>query len=327
MKKAIVTGAGGCIGGALTDFLLSKGITVYGVDISEKSLERHSDKENFIPVIADFTKYDSLHEMIQDGIDVFYHFAWQGVFGEPFKDYRLQLSNAASAGDAISEAVKIGCKKFILAGTMNEYEMDEYIKADYFEPRYTYIYSAAKQVAEAVCKTIAHNQKIEFNCGRIAMAYGENNRSMMIPNVVMKNLLTNTPCKLIEGKNLFDMIYIDDIVRAFYAIGESGVNMKSYYVGHRKVGTFREIIEQIAEILNPSCPLLFGEYPDSPSGVDYKNIDTEALCRDTGFECQSDFKESIMKTAKWLKSAYPANSAGGGYNYKVIISAARKAAA
>ena len=328
MKKAIVTGAGGFIGGALTKLLLSKGITVYGVDISEKALERHSCKQNFIPVIADFSKYSELHEMIKvDDIDVFYHFAWQGVFGELFKDYRLQLSNAASAGDAITEAVKIGCKKFVLAGTMNEYEMDEYIKADYFEPRYTYIYSAAKQAAEAVCKTIAYNQKIEFNCGRIAMAYGENNRSMMIPNVVMRNLLTNTPCKLIEGKNLYDMIYIDDIVRAFYAIGERGVNMKSYYVGHRKVGTFREIIEQIADILNPSCSLLFGEYPDSPSGVDYKNIDTEALYRDTGFECRSDFKESIMKTANWLKSAYPANSAGGGYNYKVIISAARKAAA
>lgn len=301
MNTVIVTGAGGFIGGALTEFLLDKGVTVYGVDISEAALARHSGKAKFHSIIADFTKYSQLHEMIHADIDVFYHFAWQGVFGEPFRDYRLQLNNAASAGDAITEAVKMDCKKFVFAGTMNEYEMDEYIKADYFEPRYTYIYSAAKQAAEAVCKTIAFNQKIEFNCGRIAMAYGENNRSMMVPNVVMKNLLTNTPCKLIEGKNLYDMIYIGDIVRAFYAIGESGVNMKSYYVGHRKIDTFREIIEQIAEILNPECLLLFGAYPDSPSGVDYRNIDTEALYRDTGFECKVDFKESIVKTANWLK--------------------------
>lgn len=301
MNTAIVTGAGGFIGGALTEFLLKKGVTVYGVDRSEKALARHNENANFHYVIADFTKYGQLHELIHDEVDVFYHFAWQGVFGDAFRDYRLQLSNAASAGDAIAEAVKIGCKKFVFAGTMNEYEMDEYIKADYFEPRYTYIYSTAKQSAEAVCKTIAFNQKIEFNCGRIAMAYGENNRSMMVPTVVMRNLLTDTPCKLIEGKNLYDMIYIDDIVRAFYAIGEHGVNMKSYYVGHRKIDTFREIIEKIAEILNPECPLLFGAYPDLPSGVDYKNIDTEALYRDTGFECQADFKESIMKTANWLK--------------------------
>ena len=301
MKKVIVTGAGGFIGGALTTFLLNKGITVYGVDISEESLKRHSGKENFIPVIADFTKYHELHNMICDEIDVFYHFAWQAVFGKPFKDYRLQLSNASSTGDAITEATKIGCKKFVFAGTMNEYEMDDYIRSDYFEPRYTYIYSVAKQAAEAIGKTIAINNKIEFCCGRIAMAYGENNLSMMIPNVVMKNLLSNIPCKLIEGNNLYDMIYIDDIAEAFFAIGECGINMKSYYVGHRQIGTFREIIEKIADILNPDCLLLFGEYPDVPSGVDYKNIDLNALYNDTGFECKSDFKESILKTAEWLK--------------------------
>ena len=302
MKKVIITGAGGFIGGALTELLLSKGIIVYGVDISEKSLERHSGKDNFIPVIADFTQYEHLYEMIQDNIDVLYHFARQGGYGAAFKDYRLQLNNSIADCDAISASIRIGCKKFVFAGTVNEYEMNTYIDADYFEPRYTYVYSAVKQVSEAICKTIAHNNGIEYCAGRIVMAYGEGFKSLTsLPNVIITNLLTNTPCKLIEGKNLYDMIYIDDIVRAFYAIGENGVNMKSYYVGHRKIGTFREIIEQIAKVLNPSCPLHFGEYPDSSSGVDYKNIDAEALYRDTGFECQSDFKESILKTAEWLK--------------------------
>ena len=134
------------------------------------------------------------------------------------------------------------------------------------------------------------------------MAYGENFRSpSSLPNVVMKNLLANIPCRLIEGTNLYDMIYIDDIARAFYAIGERGVNMKSYYVGHRKIGTFKEIIEKIAGVLNPDCPLLFGAYPDAPPGVNYKNIDIDALYRDTGFECTADFADSIRKTAEWLK--------------------------
>ena len=76
MNTAIVTGAGGFIGGALTEFLLDKGVTVYGVDISEAVLARHSGKDNFYPIIADFTKYDHLPDMIEDrDIDIFYHFA------------------------------------------------------------------------------------------------------------------------------------------------------------------------------------------------------------------------------------------------------------
>ncbi len=300
MKTAIVTGAGGFIGGALTELLLNKGVAVWGIDVSESALKRHR-RPNFTPVIADFTKYDLLSKVLPQNADVFYHFAWQGIFGEAFKDYALQLSNAKYACDALMAAIQIGCKKFIFAGTMNEYEMDEYIRRDTFEPRYTYIYSAVKQVSEAICKTLAYKHGIAFNAGRIAMAYGENNRSQMVPNVVMRNLLTNTACKLVEGTDLYDMIYIDDIAEAFYAIGERGVDMKSYYVGHRKVKTFKEIIVEIAEVLNPDCPLLFGAYPDVPSGVKYENIDLEALYRDTGFECTTDFRESILKTAAWVK--------------------------
>lgn len=301
MKRVIITGAGGFIGNALAKYLLDQGVIVYGVDISSKSMARLQHYSNFHSVIASFEEYHTLHEQIyDDAIDVLYHFAWQGVFGKAFQDYGMQLSNAKYAGVALEEAVKIGVPKFVFAGTMNEYEMDTYICKNYFEPRYTYIYTTAKQASEAICKTLAFNLGIEYCCGRIAMAYGENNKSKMLPNVVMKNLLDNRPCQLIEGNNLYDMIYIDDIVRAFALIGEKGKHMKSYYIGHRQIGTFRELIENIAQILNPSCPLLFGAYPDVPSGVDYSKIDLNALYQDTGFECSADFRESILKTAHWL---------------------------
>lgn len=303
MKKVIITGAGGFIGGALTNLLLGKGITVYGVDVSEKRLQTFKGNKNFFPVIADFSQYDRLYEMIDDNdVDVFYHFAWQGVFGDAFKNHKLQLDNAKYSCDALMQAIKIGCKKFVFAGTVNEYELNTYVSMDYFEPRYTYIYSTAKHAAESIGKTLAFNNKIEYCCGRIAMAYGENNYSKMIPNVVINNLINSSPCKLIQGENPYDMIYISDIANAFFAIGENGHNMKSYYIGHREIRTFKDIIKNIAEIINPDCPLLFGEYPDVPSGVNYDDIDLDMLYNDTGFECQADFKESILKTAEWIKS-------------------------
>ncbi len=301
MKTAIVTGAGGFIGGALTELLLNKGVTVYGVDISERALARHSGKANFHPVVADFTKYDHLHEMICDDVDVFYHFAWQGVFGEPFKDYRLQLSNAASAGDAITEAVQIGCKKFVFAGTYNEIEVADHLDMSGQSPRYTCIYSAAKTAAEIVCKTIAANSGIEYSAGLTAMSYGQNNRSMMLANVVLKQLVRGESPRLIEGNIPYDFIYIDDIARAFYAIGERGVHLRSYYVGHRTLRTFRAYVTDIGQIVAPGVPLLFGAYPDDNSSRNYSKIDLDALYRDTGFECTADFRESILKTAAWVK--------------------------
>lgn len=302
MKRAIVTGAGGFIGKAVAKRLLDEEIEVWGIDISPKLLEELATNKNFHPVIADFTKYNELSDMLPHGADVFYHFAWQGVCGDAFKNYSMQLDNAKYSCDALMAAVKSDCRRFVMAGSVNEYEMDSYIGRDYFEPRYTYIYSSTKQISEAIGKTLAYYNSIDFCCGRIAMAYGENNSSKMLPNVVINSLINNKPVKLIEGKNLYDMVYISDIADAFLAIGKSGVNMKSYYIGHRNLKSFRAIIEEIASILNPDCPLLFGEYPDVQSGINYNEIDKNALYNDTGFECKADFRESILKTAQWVKT-------------------------
>lgn len=300
MKKAIVTGAGGFIGGAVVKKLLEKNIIVYGIDVSHTSIEKFKEYENFIPVIADFTHYNNLQNLISDEVDVFYHFAWQGVFGNAFKDYELQLSNARYACDAIMAAVQIGCKKFVFAGTSNQVDILNFLSSEISEPRYTYIYSGSKTMAEIICKTLAYNNNIEYCAGLIAMAYGENNKSMMIPNVVMKQLIRNESPKLISGENLYDMIYIDDIAEAFYCIGESGHNLKSYYVGHRDLKTFKEIITEIGQILNPNVELQFGAYPGTDD-KDYSLIDLDALYNDTGFECKANFQESIIRTAEWLK--------------------------
>lgn len=302
MNNVIVTGAGGFIGGALSKKLLDSGVTVYGIDVNEGCFARLKGYDNFIPVIADFTKYENLSEIVgAENFDAFYHFAWNGVYGASFKDYELQLSNTKYACDAMMQAIKMKCKKFIFAGSQNEYDITNCFFAEKIEPRYTYIYSATKACAEIVCKALAYNTgEIEYCGGLVAMAYGENNKSMMIPNVVIKTLLSGESPKLITGNNLYDMIYIDDIVDAFIAIGERGKNLKSYYIGHRNLVTFKEIVSQIGQIINPGIPLLFGAYPESDD-KDYRMINLDALYNDTGFECKADFKQSILNTAKWVK--------------------------
>lgn len=301
MEKVIVTGATGFIGGALTERLLRDGVFVYGVDVSEKVLSRFSVYDNFKGVVADFSNYEKLHDLIPGSVDVFYHFAWSGVFGQPFKDYSRQLDNAKYACLALLEAVKIGARKFVFAGTMNEYEAHETVfSPNQITPRYTNIYSTSKLAAEMICKTLAYQNGIKYNAGLIAMAFGEGNYSAMMPNVVMKSLVNGIAPKLVTGLSKYDMIYIDDIVSAFIAIGESGKNSRSYYVGHRKTRIFREWINDMRDVLAPDLEIKYGEYPDD-CAVDYSSFNLDMLYDDTGFECQSDFKESVRKTALWLR--------------------------
>ena len=303
LAKVVITGCTGFIGGALTSRLLSQGVVVYGVDVSAERLERFSAFENFHPVVMDFTHYDDLAKSISDsGIDVFYHFAWQGVFGQAFNDYELQLGNAIAACRALDQAAQLGVRKFVFAGTKNEIEVQWLLhQNDDIKPRNTVIYATAKQSAEMICKTMAYGRGIEYSAGLIAMAYGEHNHSRMLVNVVIESFLKGQRPKLAAGLQPYDLIYISDIVDAFIAIGEKGHNLKSYYVGHRKLQSFKACIEQMRDVICPGLDLAFGEYPDT-TDINYGMVNLNALHDDTGFSCKADFSESILRTAAWLAS-------------------------
>ena len=130
--------------------------------------------------------------------------------------------------------------------------------------------------------------------------YGENNKSKQLVNVVLSALNNKTPPKLVEGNNLYDLVYIGDIADALIAIGRKGHSGKEYYIGHRELKTFREWMIEMRDVIAPEVELKFGEYIDNQK-IDYSMIDLDLLYRDTGFECHADFAEKIKESAEWLK--------------------------
>ena len=302
MKKVAITGATGFIGGSLVRKLLQMDVFIYGIDVETSKWDEFLPYTNFAPITASFEDYERLPSIINDSeVEIFYHFAWAGGFTSAIRDYRLQLQNATYAGDALIAAKEMGCRKFVYAGTYNQFEIQNFLLSEDFQPRYTCIYSTGKTAASLICRTLAFHHEIEYTAGLIPMPYGENNYSRQLSNVVIDSLNKGISPKLVEGKNIYDLVYIGDIVDAFIAIGERGKNQREYYVGHRKLKTFRELIIDIRNIIAPNVELKFGEYEDYQN-IDYSMINLEALYNDTGFECKADFEKTIKDTAKWVKT-------------------------
>jgi nucleoside-diphosphate-sugar epimerase len=224
MKNYIVTGANGFIGKAMTKKLLDNGDKVFAFVTEDDSI-RDISCANLVVHKGFFVDYGNFFSQITEPIDCLFHFAWKGVWGESFKDYKSQLENASFAADTMRNAIKIKCRKFIFASSINTLETKKYMFNEASNPRYANIYGTAKLAAEMICKTIAYNEGIEFNCGLISMAYGEGNFSKMVPNVFILSLLNGLEPKMIEGNGLYYIIYIGDIVNAFYAMAEHGKNM------------------------------------------------------------------------------------------------------
>lgn len=300
MKTAIVTGANGFIGMNLTKALINRGIKVYGIVRNKEALRGLMGHSNLHVIEADFNSYDKLLELIEDDIDVFYHIAWDGAFGPILGDYTQQIKNLQSTCDTLMLAHKLGCKKFIGAGTINELELIQFFHAERNQPRLSCIYGISKLSCDLMCKTLASNIGMEYNTAIIGSCFGPGDKSRRIHNVFISNMLKGTRPKLVEGDVLTDWIYVDDVADMFCAIGEKSVNMKNYYLGHNQLRTLKEVLYEVRDILNPDMNLVFGEYKDTAI-LDYSLVDINAVYEDTGYVCKSDFRESILKTAEWIR--------------------------
>jgi nucleoside-diphosphate-sugar epimerase len=302
MKNVVITGSNGFIGGALTRKMLQLNYHVIGIITSKDGMDDVFLNKNFTPIlITSFADYNRLHELINTNVDYVFHFAWRGLCGNDAKNVDYQLENIDATITLFNEMIRLNMKKFVFASTMNTLDVQHFLNdPTHVEPRPAYIHSGAKLITELYLKTLAKEHNVEINVGYIAMAFGPKNYSKMVPNIVISKLLKNEPVNLIEGNNDYDLIYIDDIVNGFIAILSKGINMKSYYIGHIENKTFKELFIEIAKILNKNAILNFGFYKDN-SSIDFSLINRKELFQDTGWKASSNFKDSILKTAQWIK--------------------------
>lgn len=300
MKSAIVTGANGFIGGAVCRELLKQGIEVTAVVRNKESLAYLAQYDNLKIVEALLTEYLDIEDKMPRDTDVFYHFAWEGAYGPVLGDYKQQIKDMEYTCDAITLAHKIGCKKFVMAGTINELELLQFFHAEENVPRKACIYGISKLACDFMCKTLAADLGILFNVAIIGSCFGPGDHSRRIHNSVILNLLAGKSPTLVSGETMHDWIYIDDVAKMFVCVGRKSANMKNYYLGHRTLRRLQEIVEDVRDEINPDVSLKFGEIQSS-FAIDYSLVDLNAVYEDCDFEICDNFKDNIRKTAAWLK--------------------------
>lgn len=301
MKKAIVTGASGFIGSHICKELLNRGYEVYGIGRNRDKLSKVSESPAFKKVSMDFESYSEMPEIIEErGFDFFIHAALFGVNGADKKDYRVQFKNTIVACDAVKTAKALGCRRFVLIGSVDEFEACFAPDAPFVMPSHARVYGLAKFVAENIGKTLALEADIEYVSAMLSLTYGEGNKTNILPNTIIRNSISETPMNLISGGNYFDMIYIDDAVSGILSVANKGKNMESYFIGHRDLKTFRSYVEEICYILGTGIELRFGSYKDSSAVVKFEEINREKAFLDIGYECRTELKDGILRTRDWL---------------------------
>ena len=302
MKKVIVTGANGFVGAAVCKELSEQGVEVIAVVRHPDELIASIERNSGIRIVyADLSNFRNLRELIPDNdIDALYHFAWVGSAGSLRGDCDVQMKNVQYSCDTVYACAEMGCKRFVFASSIMEYEIAATMATEE-TPGINTLYCSAKVAADYMARTIAGDVGVDYIRAVISNIYGPGELSPRLVNTSLRKMLAGEHCAFSAGEQMYDFIYITDAAKTFVAIGAKGKNNKTYYIGSQNPRPLKEYLIAMRDCVDPDISIGLGELPYSGVSLSYREFDINAVKIDTGFVPEISFTEGINNTIAWLR--------------------------
>lgn len=300
MKKVMVSGANGFIGNALVRELAAHQIKVVALDMEgHQDQIVESDLVTYYPFSLD--RAGELEDSIQErDFDTFYHFAWAGSAGKDRADVSLQLRNAQWTADCLCLAKRLGCTRFVNAGSIMELETVRAVFSGGNRPGSGYIYGAGKLAAHTVCKSVAVSIGIDLIQAMITNAYGPGERSPRLVNSSIRKCIRGEELQFTAATQNYDFVYIDDVARAFRLIGEHGKAFQEYIIGSSQAKPLKQFLLEMKEAVAPDRDFHFGDVAFTGISLPLSDFDCTKTEVDTGFCAKISFGEGCKKTRDWM---------------------------
>ncbi|MDR2446256.1 MAG: NAD(P)-dependent oxidoreductase [Treponema sp.] len=219
----------------------------------------------------------------------------------------MQLDSIKIALEALENSYKIGCKRFIFAGSIMEHEAWMLAWQDGAALRARDGYAAAKYCATVMLKSRAQELGMEFINAVITNIYGRGDKkTRFITDTLLKikyGEAKTVPLRFSAGAQMYDFIYLDDAARAFADIGEKGLAGRNYVVGSGSARPLRSFLEELlyefSSELRGAPDALFGA---ANPGVELplEAFSVTSLQADTGFTARISFSEGLRRTYEAL---------------------------
>jgi nucleoside-diphosphate-sugar epimerase len=265
--SALITGATGFIGSHLAIALVKEGWDVHAIVRSASSLQPLQGIMNHIRTHVHDGSMDKMLKII-DAVSpsVVFHLASLFLASHRPADIRSLVESNILFGTYLVEAMaNCGRAKLINTGTSwQHFENKEYSPVC--------LYAASKQAFEAILRFYVEAAGLRVITLKLFDTYGPNDKRPKLFSALRKASKNATQLPMSEGKQLIDLVYIDDVVSAFLAAARrhesDQVNgMQTYAVSSGNPISLRELVETYASIVRRPVNIDWGGKPYRPREV------------------------------------------------------------
>lgn len=292
MQKVIITGATGFIGSRLVWECVKNGIKTTLLVRDKGRLAVEFVRHPMIHIVETTIEKATPEIMGGENFDAFFHLGWGGVVPEEKDNVQLQMGNIQMSLTALELANAIGCRKFLVAGSVAEYAFSRGVMDVYRIQTPNDMYGAAKAATHQFLEVRARQLGMPFCWMVLPSTFGEQRTGNNIITYTIRTLLAGGRPLYGDLTQLWDFLYVDEVVRAIRLVGEKGKAGKIYGIGSGQYRPLRSYIEEIRDVIDPRLELGIGERP-SLSVKTSSCVNIYELTVDTGFLPQISFGEGI----------------------------------
>jgi len=311
VKRALVCGAGGFIGGHLVTKLKREGYWVRGVDIKDHEF-RATDADEFL--LLDLREAHNAWEALNlsgETFDQVYQLAADmgGMGFISTAECEIMHNSALINNHMIDAAAKAGVPRYFFSSSVciyrdmdpDEPEMDEsgaYPALPHNE------YGWEKLYAERMAMAYARHYPIQVRIARFQNTYGPygtwTGGREKAPAAMCRKVAETDDGGTVEvwgdGTAIRSYTYVDDLVDGIYRLTQSGLE-GACNIGCPQYVTVDELVETVARVAGKRIHI---KHIEGPVGVKSRNFANERMYS-IGWQAKVYLEEGIRRTYPWIE--------------------------
>ncbi|GKW45241.1 dTDP-glucose 4,6-dehydratase [Planococcus sp. NCCP-2050] len=311
MKKVLVTGGAGFIGGNFVHYMVEKypeyhifnlDALTYAGDLTKH--QKIEGKSNYTFVHTDITKSLEIHKLFEkEQFDYVVHFAAESHVDRSIREPEVFIRTNILGTQILLEAAKrIGVQKFVHISTDEVYGELDFDPSTFFteetplQPNSPY--SASKASSDLLVRSYFETFGLPVNITRCSNNYGPYHFPEKLIPLTISQVLKDQPVPVYgDGKNIRDWLHVADHCSAIDLVLHKGELGEVYNIGGHNEQSNLEVVQTILKGLGKSEELI--QYVPDRLGHDRRYAIDPSKLEKLGWIPAYSFDSGIQQTIQW----------------------------